>query len=78
MPFKLVCIGAGVLHINPVLFVVAAFAGRALRFYAFALVFLIFGNSLTQWAGRHLKLFSALLVAVTILGFVMVAYWPKA
>ncbi|WP_027835435.1 YqaA family protein [Maritalea myrionectae] len=78
VPFKLVCLGAGILHVNPILFVIAAFAGRALRFYAFALVFVMFGQQMTDWAGRNLKLFSALVIVITILGFVMVAYWPTA
>ncbi|MCF4098238.1 YqaA family protein [Maritalea mediterranea] len=77
LPFKLVCLGAGVLKINLLLFIGAAFAGRALRFYAFALAFLLLGERLSDWAGQNLKAFGLIIVAVTILGFVLVAYWPN-
>lgn len=76
IPFKLVCIGAGVLKINLAIFLAAAFAGRALRFYAFALAFKLFGPYVRTWAEQHLKWFGLIVVVVTILGFIAVIYWP--
>jgi membrane protein YqaA with SNARE-associated domain len=76
IPFKLVCIGAGVLKINLLFFICAAFAGRALRFYAFALAFMLFGPYVRQWAEQNLKWFGLLVVIITALGFVAVIYWP--
>ncbi|WP_424981337.1 YqaA family protein [Maritalea sp. S77] len=76
IPFKLVCIGAGVLKINLLIFICAAFAGRALRFYAFALAFMLFGPYVRQWAEQNLKWFGLLVVIITALAFVAVIYWP--
>lgn len=77
IPFKLVCIGAGVLKINLALFLAVAFAGRALRFYVFALAFRLFGPYVRTWVAQHLKWIGLLLIVVTLLGFVAVIYWPR-
>jgi len=77
LPFKLVCLGAGVLKLNLLLFLVVALAGRALRFYAFAGAIRLFGVRVTQWAEKNLGKFSLLIIAVTFLGFVLALYWPN-
>ena len=74
IPFKLVCIGSGVLNISLPLFLAAAMAGRAIRFYFFAVIFKYLGRSVREFALRHLKLVGFIALIVMILGFVSV-YW---
>ncbi len=74
IPFKLVCIGSGVLGLNLPLFITAAMAGRAIRFYFFAIVFKYMGGSVRDFALRHLKLVGFLAFLIMILGFLSV-YW---
>lgn len=74
IPFKLVCIGSGVLNISLPLFLAAALAGRAIRFYFFAILFKYLGRSVREFALRHLKLVGFIALVVMILGFASV-YW---
>lgn len=74
IPFKLVCIGSGVMKINLPLFITAAFLGRAIRFYFFAIMFKYMGNTVREFALRHLKLVGFIALVVMVLGFLSI-YW---
>lgn len=75
IPFKLVCIGSGVMAVNLPLFIGAAMLGRAIRFYAFAIAFKYLGRPVRDFALKHLKLVGMITVVVMILGFVASFYW---
>lgn len=74
IPFKLVCIGSGVMKISLPLFIITAVLGRAIRFYFFAIIFKYMGNSVREFALKHLKLVSFITLIVMILGFMSI-YW---
>lgn len=74
IPFKLVCIGSGVLNISLPIFLAAAMLGRAIRFYFFAVIFKYLGRSVREFALRHLKLVGLIALIVMLLGFASV-YW---
>jgi len=74
IPFKLVCIGSGVLGLSLPLFITAAMAGRAIRFYFFAILFKYMGASVRNFALQHLKLIGFIAVLVMLAGFASV-YW---
>lgn len=74
IPFKLVCIGSGVLGLSLPLFLGVAMLGRAIRFYFFAIIFKYLGGSVRNFALQHLKLVGTIAVIVMILGFLSV-YW---
>jgi len=48
IPFKVVCIGAGLIKFNLPLFIAAAMAGRVLRFLAFGVLFWFFGEPMKR------------------------------
>mgnify|MGYP003138947804 CR=1 FL=1 len=74
IPFKLVCIGSGVMNISLPLFIAVAMVGRAIRFYFFAIAFKYLGAHVRDFALRHLKLVGFLALLIMILGFASV-YW---
>ena len=74
IPFKLVCIGSGVMAVNLPLFITAAMFGRAIRFYFFAIAFKYLGRPVRDFALRHLKLVGTITIIVMILGFLSL-YW---
>ncbi len=74
IPFKLVCIGSGVMGVNLPLFIGAAMLGRAIRFYFFAIIFKYLGRPVRDFALRHLKLVGTLTMIIMILGFLSI-YW---
>ncbi|PPE81154.1 cytochrome B [Kaistia algarum] len=74
IPFKLVTIASGVVHLNLLTFVVAALATRGLRFFLVAWLFYRFGPQARTIIDEH---FSKVMIAGTILvvlGFVLIVY----
>lgn len=74
IPFKLVCIGSGLLKINLPLFITVAMLGRAVRFYFFAIIFKYLGSSVRDFALRHIKLVGLIALIIMILGFASVYF----
>ena len=74
IPFKVVCIGAGLIKFNLPLFLAVAMAGRVLRFAAFGLLFWFFGEPAKQLIKRSGGWITLLLLAVLVGGFVAAGY----
>lgn len=74
IPFKVVCIGAGLIKFNLPLFLAVATAGRVLRFAAFGLLFWFFGEPAKQLIKRSGGWITLLLLAVLVGGFVAAGY----
>ena len=70
IPFKVVCIGAGLIKFNLPLFLAAAMAGRSLRFIAFGLLFWYFGAPMKAIIRRNSGWVSLGLLVVLVGGFV--------
>ena len=74
IPFKVVCIGAGLISFNLPLFIAAAMAGRVLRFLAFGVLFWYFGDTAKRLIKKSSGLVTLLLLVVLIGGFVAAGY----
>ena len=74
VPFKVVCIGAGLIKFNLGLFVAAAMAGRVLRFLAFGVLFWVFGEPMKRLIRQNSGWVTAGLLIVLIGGFVAAGY----
>ena len=71
IPFKVVCIGSGLVKFNIGLFIAVATAGRLLRFLFFGVLFWIFGDPLKRMIRRHSGWSTVLLLVVVVGGFVL-------
>ena len=71
IPFKVVCIGSGLVKFNLGLFIAVATAGRLLRFLFFGVLFWIFGEPLKRMIRRHSGWSTLVLLVVVVGGFVL-------
>lgn len=74
IPFKLVTIASGVVHLNLVTFVLAATLTRGLRFALVAWLFYRFGPQARAMIERHFRTLMICGTALVILGFVLIVY----
>ena len=74
IPFKVVCIGAGLIKFNLPLFMAAAMAGRLLRFLAFGVLFWYFGEPMKKVIRQNSGWVSIGLLVVLVGGFVAAGY----
>ena len=74
IPFKVVCIGAGLIKFNLPLFMAAAMAGRLLRFLAFGVLFWYFGEPMKKVIRQNSGWVSIGLLMVLVGGFVAAGY----
>ena len=74
IPFKVVCIGAGLIKFNLPLFLAAAMAGRLARFLAFGVLFWYFGEPMKKIIRQNSGWVSIGLLVVLVGGFVAAGY----
>ena len=74
IPFKVVCIGAGLIKFNLPLFMAAAMAGRLLRFLAFGVLFWYLGEPAKRLIKSNGGVMTLLLLFVILVGFVAAGY----
>ncbi|MGB1147271.1 MAG: YqaA family protein [Alphaproteobacteria bacterium] len=74
IPFKVVCIGAGLIKFNLPLFMAAAMTGRLLRFLAFGVLFWYFGEPMKKVIRQNSGWVSIGLLVVLVGGFVAAGY----
>ena len=74
IPFKLICIAAGFMEYNFLMFVLVCLVGRGIRFYGMGLVFYFFGPPLRRLLERNKTEFTIFLVVVVVGGFVGIKY----
>jgi len=71
-PYKVITIASGVVMMNPVLFIIASLASRALRFYIEAFLLWKFGEKIRTFVEKRLALsvsVAVLLVVVLVVGY---------
>lgn len=73
IPFKVVCIGSGVVQFDLTLFIAVAMAGRLLRFLFFGVLFWVFGEPLKTVIRRNSGWSVLALLVVVVGGFVAVS-----
>ena len=74
IPYKVFTIGAGVFHVNFVVFVLASLLGRALRFYLIATLLKKYGVQIKSLIERYFGWFSYGFVALLLLGFFVLKF----
>ena len=74
IPFKVVCIGAGLIKFNLTVFLAAALAGRVLRFLVFGMLFWYFGEPARRLIKSNGGWITLLLLFVLLGGFVAAGY----
>ena len=74
IPFKVVCIGAGLIKFNLTVFLAAALTGRVLRFLAFGVLFWYFGEPARRLIKSNGGWVTLLLLFVLLGGFVAAGY----
>ena len=74
IPFKLVTIASGVVHLNLVTFIVAAALTRGLRFFIVAWLFYQFGPQARAMIDRHFKKVMIIGTLLVNNGFLLIVY----
>lgn len=74
IPYKLITIAAGVFKINFVVFVIASFIGRGMRFFLVAFLMHHLGRRYKDSIEKYIDVLSLVFVAVLILGFFSLRY----
>lgn len=73
IPFKLLTITAGFIHMNLLTFTLASIAGRGLVFIGVGLLFRLFGAPIKSFVDRYLGLLTAVFGVLLVGGFVVAA-----
>jgi len=74
IPFKLVTIASGVVHLDPLIFTVSAIGSRAFRFFLVTALLRWFGEPIREFVEKRLVLFTSLFVVVLVGGFVAIRW----
>ena len=74
IPFKLLTITAGFIHMNLVSFVLASLVSRSISFLIVGVLFRLFGRPIKAFIDKYLGLATAGFVVVVVAGFVAASY----
>jgi membrane protein YqaA with SNARE-associated domain len=74
IPFKLVTIASGVVHLDPLIFTVSAIGSRAFRFFLVTALLRWFGEPIREFVEKRLVLFTTLFLVVLVGGFVVIRW----
>ena len=74
IPFKLVTIASGVVHLDPLVFTISAIGSRAFRFFVVALLLRWFGEPIRLFVEKRLVWVTTIGLVLLIGGFVMIRW----
>ncbi len=74
IPFKLVTIASGVVHLDFVIFTLSAIGSRAFRFFLVAALLRWFGEPIRHFVEKHLVWVTTLALVLLIGGFVVIKF----
>jgi membrane protein YqaA with SNARE-associated domain len=74
IPFKLVTIASGVVHLDPLIFTLSAIGSRAFRFFLVALLLRWFGEPIRHFVEKHLVWVTTAGLVLLIGGFVVIRW----
>ncbi len=74
IPFKLVTIASGAVHLDPLIFTVSAIGSRAIRFFLVAALLRYFGEPIRYFVEKHLAWVSTAGLVLLIGGFVVIRW----
>jgi membrane protein YqaA with SNARE-associated domain len=74
IPFKLVTIASGAVHLDPLIFTISAIGSRAIRFFLVAALLRWFGEPVRHFVEKHLVWVTTGFVVLLIGGFVAIRW----
>lgn len=74
IPFKLVTIASGVVHLDPLIFTISAIGSRAFRFFVVAILLRWFGEPIRLFVEKRLVWVTTIGLVLLIGGFVMIRW----
>ncbi len=74
IPYKIITIGAGVFHINLVVFLIASAISRSLRFFLVAWLIYRYGPAMREFIEKYFNLLTVAFMVLLVGGFVLVKY----
>ena len=77
LPFKIFTISAGVFKLNFLVFMLAAAAGRAMRFFAVAAITFWVGERAKPWIEKWFNWLALLFFVLLVAGFLLLSWWAE-
>jgi membrane protein YqaA with SNARE-associated domain len=74
IPFKLVTIASGVVHLDPLVFTLASIGSRSMRFFLVAGLLYIYGDPIRLFIERRLTLVTSAFVVALVGGFLIIKF----
>ena len=74
IPYKIITIGAGVFHINLVIFFIASATSRSLRFFLVAWLIYKYGPAMREFIEKYFNLLTVVFMVLLVGGFLLVKY----
>lgn len=74
IPFKLVTIASGAVHLDPLIFTISAIGSRAVRFFLVAFLLRLFGEPIRHFVEKHLVWVTTAGLVLLIGGFVVIRW----
>ena len=74
IPYKVITIASGAVHLNLITFLVASIVSRGMRFFLVSALLWYFGPSVRKIIEKNLNFFAILFFAILLLGFIVIRY----
>ena len=74
IPYKVITIASGAVHLNLITFLVASIVSRGMRFFLVSTLLWYFGPPVRKIIEKNLNFFAILFFAILLLGFIVIRY----
>ena len=74
IPYKVITIASGAVHLNLITFLVASIVSRGMRFFLVSTLLWYFGPPVRKIIEKNLNFFAILCFAILLLGFIVIRY----
>ena len=74
IPYKVITIASGAVHLNLITFLVASIVSRGMRFFLVSALLWYFGPPVRKNIEKNLNFFAILFFAILLLGFIVIRY----
>ena len=74
IPYKVITIASGAVHLNLITFLVASIVSRGMRFFLVSALLWYFGPPVRKIIEKNLNFFAILFFAILLLGFIVIRY----
>jgi undecaprenyl-diphosphatase len=77
IPYKIFTIGAGLFYINFKKFVIASFFGRGMRFFAEAILIMLYGRMIVNFMDKYFGWVTIIVVILIVIGYIFYRKYKK-